>query len=66
MGVVVILLLLVLFAIVGSAIFSWWRHRNETRMRKEVRNILATYIPLHDLEPDEDMERGLRSPLTQI
>jgi hypothetical protein len=58
---------LVLFMIGGGFLgYRYYRQRQKERMRENVRDILATYIPLNDMDLDMVSGATLNQPLTEI
>lgn len=57
-----------IIVMVGGAILAYKYYRNyqKERMRESVRDILATYIPLNDIDGDIIGETSLNAPLTEI
>ena len=46
--------------------YRYYRQRQKERMRENVRDILATYIPLNDMDLDMVSGATLNQPLTEI
>ncbi len=62
---------MIVLVMIAAAFFAYryYRQYQKERMRENVRDILATYIPLNDLDVDLDgptLNKRLTDPMTEI